>query len=96
VFLNYCHNSILKIHLYTATDKTKHNILRYNWCCIGDKIKSFINQGDKCIIQSKNNKGIEIGSYVHFEIIGNSTDTYEDNKKFPFKNSKILMVELYE
>ena len=49
---------------------------------LGDKIKSFTNQGDKCIIQSKNNKGIEIGSYVHFEIIGNSTDTYEDNKKF--------------
>jgi DNA polymerase elongation subunit (family B) len=49
---------------------------------LGDKIKSFVNQGDNCIIQSKNNKGIEIGSYVHFEIIGNSTDTYEDNKKF--------------
>ena len=49
---------------------------------LGDKIKSFVNQGDKCMIQSKNNKGIEVGSYVHFEIIGNSTDTYEDNKKF--------------
>jgi DNA polymerase elongation subunit (family B) len=49
---------------------------------LGDKIKSFENQGDKCVIQSKNNKGLAPGSYVHFEIINHSTDPYEDNKKF--------------
>ena len=49
---------------------------------LGDKIKSFTNEKDTCIIYSKNNKGIEIGSYVHFEIMNHSSDTYEDNKKF--------------
>jgi len=55
---------------------------------LGDKIKSFknVNDNDKdcptCFINSKNIKGIEVGSYVHFEIINNSCDAYDDNKKF--------------
>ena len=53
---------------------------------LGDKIKSHVNKNDTCIITSKNLKGIEIGSYVHFEIINNSSDMYENNKKFKVCN----------
>ncbi len=35
-----------------------------------------------CIIYTKNIKGIEIDSYVHFEVLNNSSELYQDGAKF--------------
>ncbi len=53
---------------------------------ISDKVTEYRNisrEGDNhCIINTKNTKGISIGSYVHFEILSHSNDFYENGKKF--------------
>ena len=49
---------------------------------IGDSVYDYINQEDKCIIHSKNLTGLKKGHYICFEIIGHSSDKYEQGKKF--------------
>ena len=49
---------------------------------IGDLIKDYTNQEDKCIVSSKNLTGLKKGHYICFEIIGHSSDKYKHGKKF--------------
>ena len=49
---------------------------------ISDKVKSYENEDDECCIYTNNMKGLEINSYVTFEINNNSSELYEEGKKY--------------
>jgi len=53
---------------------------------IGDIIKDYTNQEDKCIVSSKNLTGLKKGHYICFEIIGHSSNKYKHGKKFIIEN----------
>jgi hypothetical protein len=76
----------LQIDMYTYMRK-EFNLSSYKLdyvagYLLSDSVKGFENREDTCKIITKNTKGLEQGSYVHFEIINNSCDLYEDGKKF--------------
>jgi DNA polymerase elongation subunit (family B) len=76
----------LQIDMYTYMRK-EFNLSSYKLdyvagYLLSDTVKGFENDKESCKIITKNTKGLEQGSYVHFEIINNSCDLYEDGKKF--------------
>jgi DNA polymerase elongation subunit (family B) len=76
----------LQIDMYTYMRK-EFNLSSYKLdfvagYLLSDNVKGFENCVDTCKIITKNTKGLEPGSFVHFEIINNSCDLYEDGKKF--------------
>ena len=56
---------------------------------IGDDVVKFEHETNKTIIYSKNLKGLDVGSYIHFEEISYSTDYYRDGTKFAVE--KVVM-----
>ena len=82
----------LQIDLYTHMRK-EFNLSSYKLdyvagYLLGDTLKKYENQGNHCRIWSQNLKGIDVGSFIHFEIINHSGDSYEDGKKY-----KIIQME---
>lgn len=82
----------LQVDLYTHIRK-EFNLSSYKLdfvagYLLSDSLKRYENQGDMCRIWSQNLKGIEVGSYIHFEINNHSGDLYEDGKKY-----KIIQME---
>ncbi len=82
----------LQIDLYTHMRK-EFNLSSYKLdfvagYLLSDTLKRYENQGNHCRIWSQNLKGIEVGSYIHFEIMNHSGDLYEDGKKY-----KIIQME---
>jgi len=76
----------LQIDMYTYMRK-EFNLSSYKLdfvagYLLSDSVKGFENGAETCKIITKNTKGLESGSYVHFEIINNSSDLLEDGKKF--------------
>ena len=76
----------LQIDLYTYMRK-EYNLDSYKLdyvssYLISDKVKSYENVGNTCRIYTKNMKGLELHSYVHFEIQNHSNELYLDGKKF--------------
>jgi DNA polymerase elongation subunit (family B) len=53
---------------------------------IGDFVKKFEYGDNKTIIHTKNLTGLLIGSNIHFEIMGNSVDYYDNGAKFEVVN----------
>jgi len=50
---------------------------------IGDMIKSFVQIDDNIVeISTSNMTGLCVGSYIHIEIMGHSTEYYNDGEKF--------------
>jgi DNA polymerase delta subunit 1 len=49
---------------------------------LSDSVKKYENIDDTCKIYTKNMKGIEVDGFVHFEIINNSSELYDDGAKF--------------
>jgi len=49
---------------------------------IGDMVKNWERLDDMTIIKSGNLMGLQQGNFVCFELIGHSTDSYENGKKF--------------
>ena len=49
---------------------------------IGDMVKKVEQNDGKTIIHSGNLMGLQVGNYVCFELIGHSSDSYQDGKKF--------------
>jgi len=49
---------------------------------LSDSVKKYVNHDNRCDIYTKNMKGVEIDGFVHFEIINNSSELYEDGAKF--------------
>jgi len=58
---------------------------------IGDYVKSLEINDNKTTIKSSNLTGLLVGSYIHFEEIGHTTDYYSDGDKF-----KVLHVNKQE
>jgi DNA polymerase elongation subunit (family B) len=82
----------LQVDLYTHMRK-EFNLSSYKLdfvagYLLSDTLKRYENQDTRCRIWSQNLKGIDIGSYIHFEIVNHSGDLYEDGKKF-----KIVQME---
>jgi len=82
----------LQIDLYTHIRK-EFNLSSYKLdfvagYLLSDSLKRYENIGDTCRIWSQNLKGIDVGSYIHFEINNHSGDLYEDGKKY-----KIIQME---
>jgi DNA polymerase elongation subunit (family B) len=80
----------LQIDLYTYMRK-EFNLPSYKLdyvasTMLSDKVKSYKNINDntidKCIIETKNKKGIYVDGYVHFEILNNSSEIYNDGAKY--------------
>jgi len=76
----------LQIDMYTYMRK-EFNLSSYKLdfvagYLLSDSVKGFENMETTCKVITKNTKGLEQGSYVHFEIVNNSCDLYEDGKKF--------------
>ncbi|MEE9573752.1 MAG: DNA polymerase domain-containing protein [Candidatus Neomarinimicrobiota bacterium] len=49
---------------------------------IGDMVKKVEHKNGKTRIYSSNLMGLQVGNYVCFELIGHSSDSYQDGKKF--------------
>ena len=49
---------------------------------ISDSIISYENKDDTCRVVTKNTKGIDVDSFIHFDMIGHTNEQYEDGKKF--------------
>jgi DNA polymerase elongation subunit (family B) len=49
---------------------------------IGDYVSSINTENEGTLIETKNMTGLLVGSYVHFEEIGHSTDYYDNGAKF--------------
>ena len=49
---------------------------------IGDMVTKVEHSDGKTIIHSGNLMGLQVGNYVCFELIGHSSDSYQDGKKF--------------
>ena len=49
---------------------------------IGDMVKKVEHKNGKTTIYSSNLMGLQVGNYVCFELIGHSSDSYQDGKKF--------------
>ena len=77
----------LQVDLYTYMRK-EFNLPSYKLdyvssYLISDGVKKYDNLEDgRCMIYTKNMKGVEEESYVHFEIINHSNDIYNDGEKF--------------
>ena len=78
----------LQIDMYTYMRK-EFNLTSYKLdyvagYLLSDSVKKYENHETErsCRIWTKNIKGLETGSYLHFEILNNSCDLYEDGKKF--------------
>jgi len=76
----------LQVDLYTHIRK-EFNLSSYKLdfvagYLLSDSLKRYENHGDTCRIWSQNLKGIDVGSYIHFEINNHSGDLYEDGKKY--------------
>jgi DNA polymerase elongation subunit (family B) len=77
----------LQVDLYTYMRK-EFNLPSYKLdyvssYLISDNVNKFVNMDDgRCMIYTKNMKGVEEESYVHFEIINHSNDIYNDGEKF--------------
>jgi DNA polymerase elongation subunit (family B) len=50
---------------------------------IGDYIKKYTVEDGTTIITSSNLTGLNVGSYIHIEVIGHTINYYENGKKFP-------------
>lgn len=76
----------LQIDLYTYMRKefnlTSYKLDYVSSYLISDYVTSYENINDTCKIYSKNLKGIEVNSFIHFEIQNHSTESYLDGKKF--------------
>jgi len=82
----------LQVDLYTHIRK-EFNLSSYKLdfvagYLLSDSLKRYENQGDTCRIWSQNLKGIDVGSFIHFEINNHSGDLYEDGQKY-----KIIQME---
>ena len=54
---------------------------------IGDIVKQFTNTTiNEIHVHSSNLTGLTVGSYIHFEILGHSTEYYNDGEKFLVKS----------
>ena len=76
----------LQIDLYTYMRK-EYNLPSYKLdyvssYLISDKVTHYENQKTTCMVYTKNMKGLELFSYVHFEIQNHSSELYLDGKKF--------------
>ena len=77
----------LQVDLYTYMRK-EFNLPSYKLdyvssYLISDGVQSYENLDDgRCMIHTKNMKGVEEESFVHFEIINHSNDYYNDGEKF--------------
>ena len=76
----------LQIDLYTYMKK-EFNLSSYKLdyvssYLISDQVIKYNNINNQCIIYSKNLKGLELYSYVHFEIQNHSSELYLDGKKY--------------
>jgi len=77
----------LQIDLYTHMRK-EYNLPSYKLDYVSsylmsDKVTRYENNSnDTCMIYTKNMKGLELYSYVHFEIQNHSSELYLDGKKF--------------
>ena len=77
----------LQVDLYTYMRK-EFNLPSYKLdyvssYLISDGVNSYENMEDgTCKIFTKNMKGVELESFVHFEIINHSNDIYNDGEKF--------------
>jgi len=76
----------LQIDLYTYMRK-EFNLPSYKLdyvasTILSDTVKSYTNIENTCKIVTKNKKGIYVDGYVHFEIISNSSELYNDGAKY--------------
>ena len=76
----------LQIDVYTHMRKefnyTSYKLDYVSSCLISDKVSNYENEEDHCYIYTKNMKGLELHSFVHFEIQNHSSEPYLNNKKF--------------
>lgn len=82
----------LQVDMYTYMRKdfnlTSYKLDYVAGYLLSDSVKKYENSVNTCRVWTKNLKGLEIGSYVHFEVLNHSCDMYEDGKKF-----KIIRME---
>lgn len=76
----------LQIDLYTYMRK-EYSLPSYKLdyvssYLISDKVTRYENTDDTSMIYTKNMKGLELYSYVHFELHNHSSELYLDGKKF--------------
>ena len=82
----------LQIDLYTYMRK-EYNLNSYKLDAVastilGDPVKRYENILDTCVITTNNIKGIEVDGFVHFEVIGHSSELYNDGEKFKVLDKK--------
>jgi DNA polymerase elongation subunit (family B) len=82
----------LQVDMYTYMRKdfnlTSYKLDYVAGYLLSDSVKKYENTGNTCRVWTKNLKGLEVGSYVHFEVLNHSCDMYEEGKKF-----KVLSME---
>ena len=76
----------LQIDVYTYMRK-EFNLPSYKLdyvasTILSDTVKSYTNINSTCKIVTKNKKGIYVDGYVHFEILSNSSELYNDGAKY--------------
>jgi DNA polymerase elongation subunit (family B) len=76
----------LQIDLYTYMRK-EFNLPSYKLdyvasTILSDSVKSYTNINNTCKIVTKNKKGIYVDGYIHFEIVSNSSELYNDGAKY--------------
>ena len=80
----------LQIDVYTHMRKefnyTSYKLDYVSSELISDYVTSYENKENTCLIYSKNMKGLELNSYIHFEIKNHSSESYLDGKKFKIKS----------
>lgn len=76
----------LQIDLYTYMRKEfslpSYKLDYVSSYLICDKVLKYENQSSGCRLYTKNMKGLDVLSYVHFEIHNHSSELYLDGKKF--------------
>ena len=88
----------LQIDVYTHMRKefnyTSYKLDYVSSCLISDKVSKYENEDSHCYIHTKNMKGLEKHSFIHFEIQNHSSEPYLNNKKFKiidfFENGFII------
>lgn len=72
----------LLVHMRKEYNLTSYKLDYVSGYLISDYVIKYENMNDECIITTKNIKGLELFSYICFEIQNHSTEMYLDGKKY--------------
>ena len=78
----------LLVYMRKEFNLTSYKLDYVSGYLLSDTVKKYENQENNCRIWTKNMKGLEENSFIHFEVINHSIDLYQNGKKF-----KVIQLE---